>query len=458
MALIPNTPFTEGQVWTPELAYESFQAPYFDDQTQYLGHRQRILDSELSNTAGQLKQRFNTIEQALLVSVQSGLTLKYLSGSTILPSGTLTTIASGLVLAPDNTTSYVFVDELGVVKCSSNPPVLNLLLAKVVTVGGAVSDLQDWRNLSVRRIQPKADAVKVFGGSNTTDLVATQGQLFTDGAYYYRNFTVPAGVTITIQQFAKFYCSGRVVIDGTVNITTLASGATGYGTRVYGYQGNVGGLSGGGAGAGSGGAGGILFGSSGSPYSYVAQPYGSGGGLGFAFVTGAATNWMDVGFGSAGSGGGGMLIEAYRDILVTGTIIAKGGDAKVHQIGADSFNAGNISGSGGGSGGLILLSSLVSVTATPTATLNVNGGRGGDGYRQGGHGLGGGGGQIVLMSPSNNTTGAALLFSGGGGGLPGTTTPNLVVGGTGGGFGGQGGTSDSGEPGKLILRNFVPIG
>lgn len=458
MALLPNTPFTEGQVWSPELAYESFQAPYFDDQPQYLGHRQRILDTELSNTAGQLKQRFNAAEQALLVSVNSGLVLSYQSGQVMLPGGVLMSIASGLVSAPDNATSYVYVDELGVVKCGLTPSVINLLLAQVVTVGGQVSSLQDWRKLTVKRIQPRPDAIKVFGGTNTTDLVATQGQIFPDGSYQYRDFTVPTGVTITVDRFARFHCSGKVTIDGTIIVTPMSAGATGYGTRVYGYQWNVGGYSGSGAGAGSGAPALVLSGDSGNPYSYAAQPYGSGGGLGFATVRTSPTDFIEFGFGPGGAGGGGLVIEAYRDILVRGVINAKGSNASPWEININGNN-GSISGSGGGSGGLILLSSLVAVNIVAGATLNVKGGDGAAGWRSGAGGGGGGGGQIVLMSPTNNTTGATLTLSGGLEGTGGVATlPYDISGGGGGGFGGAGGRSNGAAAGagKLILRNFIP--
>lgn len=95
MALTPNVPFAEGDAWTPELAYDAFNSPVFDDQPQYLGHRNRIQDSELSNAAGQIKQRVGSIESGLRVSQVTGLTVRFESGTLVLPSGQILTVASG---------------------------------------------------------------------------------------------------------------------------------------------------------------------------------------------------------------------------------------------------------------------------------------------------------------------------------------------------------------------------
>lgn len=449
MPLLPNTPFTEGDDWTPELAYMAFNSPVFDDQPGYLGHRSKLTDAELSDSAGQIKPRLEAIEDAFKVSVESGLTLRHQAGSVTMPNGGLESKPAGLVVAPDNTTSYVYISPGGNVRCATDPPTIRLLLAKVVAVSGSVSTIEDLRHPATRQLAPIASAVKSFGGSNRTDKVCTAGEVFDQGLYYYQDFTVPAGITITVDKWAKIYCSGNVTINGSVNVTVMASGAAPYSTWVG--AGNVGGLPGSGAGGGSGSS---AFG--GSPYPYGAQSFGSGGGLGFANgSTGSAVN-----FGAGGRGGGGLWIEAAGTILVTGSIFAKGGSAFAGSI---SSGTARISGSGGGSGGLVLLSSLLSVTVTASAAIDVRGGNGGNGTNNmgsgnAGGGGGGGGGYVVLISPANNATGATILLNGGALGAEADLGGGGLGGGGGGGFGGSGGHQSAGSAGKLIVRPFVPIG
>ncbi|MFB2938355.1 hypothetical protein ACE1B6_24170 [Aerosakkonemataceae cyanobacterium BLCC-F154] len=463
MALYPDTPFSEGDAWTPDLAYLAFHQ-IFDDQPQYLGHHRRIIDDELSNDPSAIKPRFNAIEKALQVSKVAGLTLAYNAGSVILPDGTSFAVAAGQLVAPDNKTSYVYVDTDGTVKISDNPPVLLMRLAKVITSGGAISQVVDLRSLAVKYIMPRVSSIKVFGGSNVTDKECTNGETFDQGLYYYRNFTVPAGVTITIDKWAKIYCSGYVRIDGTVNVTPFAPGASSYGTPVNGY-GAFGGVAGHGAGSAS--ATGAGSNNWTFTYGYGGQAYGSGGTGGYVIGSpvGSTSNTGLMVTAPGGEGGGGFWVEAALDIVVNGGIFAngnKGGSPKVVS------GYGNGSGGGGGSGGLVLLSSLSKVVVSPSATVSVKGGAGGDGYAQlasgdynsGAGGGGGGGGYVVLISPDNNVSGANILLSGGvTGQAAGSYTKNLG-GGFGAGFGGAGSRVDGtpGQNGKLILRPFIPIG
>lgn len=442
MALYPNTPFSEGSLWTPDLAYQAFNSPVFDDLPQYLGHRAKIDDTELSDAAGKIKSRVAAIADGFKLTQGSGLTVNYASGSLCMADGTLLTVPGGAVVCPNNTTSFVYIGVDGAVRTSSNPPVIRLLLAKVVTVSGVITSLQDLRDISVRRIEPIAASIKVFGGSNATDKTCTNGETLDLGYYYFRDFNVPAGITITIDKFAKIICSGTVTIAGTININPAAAGAVGFATGVS--TSNIGGYAGGGAGGGSG----SLVTGGGSAYNFAAQAYGSGGGLGY--ISGTSGNGT---LGSGGGGGGGLWIEASSAITVTGSIFAKGVNG---GSASGATGAVNLSGSGGGSGGLILLSSLQSVTVS--GTLDVRGGSGGNAYGDARGGGGGGGGFIVVMSPNNNTTGSSLLITGG---VAGTDTGTTLGGGAGGGFGGRGGANNSATAsgvGRLINLGFTPIG
>lgn len=446
MTLLPNAPFAEGDEWTPELAYLAFNAPIFDGQTQYLGHRVKIQDNELDDNANSLKGRLGAIENGLRVSVVSGLNVSVASGSIRLPdSATNQSVPTTQVSVLDNATSFVFLDALGTVKVSLNPDAIRIMLARVVASAGAISLVEDLRNLAAREVRPIASAIKVFGGSNTTDKVATQNEVFDQGFYYYRNFTVPAGVSISVDKFARFFCSGNIVIDGTVVVSPISSGAAPSNTPAsYG-----GGLSGAGIGAGSGSSN-----SGGYAYSFGAQPYGSGGGLGFSAGTGV------IGYGFGGRGGGGLWLEAAGVIEIRGLVAANGEDG---QGGSILSGTASISGSGAGSGGTCVLSSLRSVTVFPAATILLKGGRGGNAANNisgasAMGGSGGGGGQLVLQSPNNNISGATIDTSGGARGTDIGTTPSNLGGGCGGGNGGQGGWQSAGAIGKTILRNFVPIG
>lgn len=449
MALIPKVPFTDGTVYTAEIAYLSFNQ-VFDDQTSYLGHQARLADDQLSNTPGQLKGRLAAIESPFLVSVSSGLTVAYNSGLARLSGGSLTTIASGLIVVANNATSYIWVSNSGVVVTGVTPPVLRLLLAKVTTVSGVVTALEDQRAISTRHISPVASSIKVFGGGSTTDIICTAGQVLSDGYYYFRDFTVPSGVSISVDKFAKIYCSGNVNIAGTILVTPITSGGAGLISTAGAI--NLGGYSGSGAGASSGSAGGGLS------YSYAAQPYGSGGGSGVLNTNAGGVGSIAPG----GMGGGGVWIESSGSISVTGNILTKGGDGGTGVIISGGVTA---SGGGGGSGGLIYLASLTSVVCANTALLDARGGSGGNAINNMGilkaeGGGGGAGGWVVLASPANNTTGSSIVYTGGAGGLPSGGSATSLGAGAGAGYGGVGGanTSSPGSSGKFLSLSFIPLG
>ncbi len=445
MTLLPNVPFTDGTIYTPEIAYLAFNQ-VFDDQTSYLGHRPKIVDTDLSDTSGQIKQRLSAVTEGLKCSVYSGLTVAHTSGSVRLPGGGVLTIAAGQIVVPDNTTSTIFVDDTGVLQVANIANVIRLPMATVTAVSGTITALIDIRDLGIRSIQPVAASIKSFGGTRSVDKTATNGEVFDEGFYYFRDFTVPSGVSITISRHAKIFCSGNVEISGTITVSTIANGAGGFGSVVAGS--NLGGLSGTGLGGGSGSI-------TPSPYPYSAQPYGSGGGLGFGSGTSGS-----VTIGNAGAGGGCLWIEAAGYINITGTILANGNPATTGSATGSNAIA---TGSGGGSGGLIYLSSLAKVTCTGTSNLSVAGGNGGNAARSGSSiqsngGGGGAGGWVVLASPLNNTTGSTINLSGGAAGTTITGTGG-IGGGTGGAFGGTGGASSgSGNTGRFLSLTFVPLG
>lgn len=446
MSLLPNQPFTPGTPFTPELADLAFNTPVFDGQTQYLGHRAPLADTELSNAPGSLRARVAGITDALQVNAATGLTVTVAAGIVTLANGTTTTIAGQQLELPDNSTTLIWINEAGVVEFGSQAPAIRLMLASVVTSGGAITTISDLRALTQRPIQPVASSIRVFGGSNVQDYTAVQGDLLDQGIYYFRNFTVPSGVQITVDKFAQIICSGTVNVLGRIDVDRLPLGALALSVSVTNQE--VGFSRGGGIGGG------------GASYPFALQPYGSGGSTGIA---NAPNNNSGNGgrIGAGGDGGGSLEIQASGPITLAGSSItvASGGNA---QAPSEMVGSANISGSGGGSGGLIYLSSLVSVTIAAGATVDVRGGNGSNGARVGSaeHASGGGGGSggvIALSSPVNNTTGANLELTGGTRGNN-SGTPVALGGGVGGGFGGTATSGNAGPAGRLIVRNFVPVG
>ncbi len=494
----PNIPFSEGDAWTPDLAYKSFNSPIFDGLTQYLGHRAKIADGELSDSPGQIKDRVSFLENSLRLTREgNGLILRYASGQVMLPNGNLATITSGLLGVTNNATSVIFVDRDGIPRVDSRFPAICVPVARVTAVNGAISTIEDYRHPNLRRVQPNPTALVTFGGQASTDLTTTNGQVLDQGVYYVRDFTVPAGTTCSVLSGTQIFCSGNARVAGTMTVGFVNNQAP-----RYPYNLTASGTVGGQIGAGTG--------SNGSTYSWAIDGKGSGG-SGGVLQTWTAASWGYAGAG--GAGGGSITIEAAGTITVTGTISANGGNGSaggndnVSNAPGAFINRGTmaISGSGGGSGGLILLRSLTSVTAPTGATLSVRGGNGGTGF---GYAIadnqrvaatgggGGGGGYIVCQSPNTNLSGATTTLTGGTTGDMGViisytgtnylTQPTVgtwraqsivmwLGGGTGGAFGGgqalmtasqatEGGLGtnywqrQTAESGLLVLQSFLPIG
>lgn len=455
MTLYPALPFSDGSDWTADLATLAFNQ-VFDDQTQYLGHRPKISDASLSDASGALKQRYAVATSSFQVTGVAGLQVSYKGGYLRKLDGSTLTINDGLLTLPDNTAGFIYISNAGTVTSvatTGNVPAHRRLMAYFTTASGALTYLFDMRDVGTREIHPRMDAVRIVGGVNTTNKVCTNGEVLDDGLYSFQNFTVPSGVTVTVTGFAQIYASGNVNIAGTINVTPIVSGAAPFLVAVPFNGGVVGGLSGQGIGGGSGSSVG------GKAYGFGVNNVGSGGGLGYAICTSGTS--AGIAFGTGGLGGGGLKIEASGTVTITGSIIADGG---VGGSGSILSGFGAVSGSGGGSGGLVFLSSLYEILATNTATIQARGGGGGNAVRvlasgdQGSQGgSGGGGGHIVFVAPNINTTGAVLQVNGGLQGSNLGAVPANLGGGGGGGYGGAGGNQFSGSVGKITYRNFIPF-
>lgn len=432
--------------------------PTFDGQ-DFDGHYAQITNSDLSDSAGQIKPEWTTFRDTLKVAASTGSTISYQGGSVLLADGTIATISPASLSVTNNATNYVYVNESGTVAVGSLLPVRCTPLAKVVTSAGAISSVVDLRPRF--QISPRANTIPSFGsGGYEGDLTISSNQTLS-GVKFVRNFSVASGVTLTVSGFLQIIASGNVTIDGTVTISPVIPGGRGFG-GVFPSPGLV--MADSGLGYGGGGG----HNSSPAPvypYSFSGSPNpGSGGAAGIAGLTNTSTPSIKTSTG--GLGGGFFTCDAAGTISVTGTINCNGGNAAIGVVTTDGGASISLPGAGGGSGGLIWLKSLISITVTAAAVMSVRGGNGANGVRfsyanSAGGGAGGGGGYIVLQSPNTNTSGATITLTGGTGGTASGTPPGLTssLGGT---FGGQSGTASdgnggNGSAGQLILQSFLPI-
>ncbi len=222
-----------------------------------------------------------------------------------------------------------------------------------------------------------------------------------------------------------------ITIAGTVDVSAVSEGPGSNGARLGGAGGGDGGFvttvggtilnpataatgapansvgafisGGGGTGGGNGGKGGLaagLIGDPGDAFDTLLDLAdgvrgGSGGGhSGKASVTPRV-------FGVGGGGGGGIELGALGSIVITGSVLANGGDA--------GTSSGGESGGGGGAGGGILIHGT-SVALASAGILSAAGGNGGNAVDGGG---GGGGGKILVASVIPPTLDGMIDISGG---------------------------------------------
>lgn len=429
--------------------------PVRDDQ-DLDGHIGYVKNSDMDPSPGSLYPEWLQFRDNLKVTGVTGLTASYNSGNYTNLDGESAAIIAGTVALADNATNYVYINLSGNVVAATLLPVNSIPLAKITTVGGAISGaITDLRPRF--KMQPLGRGLFSFGGSGGSGDMNITANTSLGGEIYCRNFTIAAGVTVTVPGgYLKIKASGSLTIDGVVNVSPPIQGGRGWSgdtqlNPVF-FLAEPG--------LGFGGGGGHNAAQS-NGYSYLASAYGSGGASGL--VMSENVNSI-VTSGRGGNGGGAFMTEVAGPIRVTGTINVNGNNGTngtIGQIGAGGKRIW-VSGGAGGSGGLIWLLSRVSVTCTATSTLSVIGGNGGSAATAGttdkleGAG-GGGGGYVVAQSPNNNLTGAVINLTAGTTGTA-TGTTGTVSGSAGGSFAGRGGlTNFTAENGQLVLLNAIPL-
>jgi hypothetical protein len=247
--------------------------------------------------------------------------------------------------------------------------------------------------------------------SNGADGANTNAGGNMSGEYYYTNFTVPYGNTVTVN-----YSSGLIVhATGTCTIagTIEANGATAGAGSGYPINSSGGGGSGGGASAGT----------AGQPF-YLALSAGtSGNGLAGAVSGGNGTN-------------GSSAVTGYKR-----TFLGQGGGQDGQYAYGGGGKQGANSGGAAGNGGapvILMCASITGTDGTHTGTIDASGQAGGNAAANStGAGSGGGGGVVILSSQSTVSTWPTINTSGGAGGTCGAFTTC--------GTGGSGGAGWSAE-------------
>lgn len=456
MVLLPNVPFVDGDIWEAKYANLAFNSPVFDGQTQYLGHRGQIQDAEL-DPAGTIA-RVKLMDTSLQVVPTTGLGVQIKPGYCRDYNNTLVLVPLTNLTAPDNATSYVYLDALASPGISVIIPTYSTVLSKVVTSGGTVTSATQFQRPEYARIIPASRQIKVFGGSSIVDKVCTAGEVLPP-VVVCRDFIVPSGVTVTIGAYCRVMCQDFKV-DGTINGVSAIQGTGGATYAFTGGSGQSGTVDGRGIGGGT-------TSKASTAYIFLLQQYGSsgaGGGL-----------YYNTGFGNSagvtsqgGLAGSGLYVEASRNITINGTVNVSGGNA---TAGTTNNAAGiTILGAGGGSGGTIVYICLGAVVFGASAVHNLKGGNGGAAVgalnsTSGCGGGGGGGGQLYVFCANTNpgasaiqitpgtkgadaTGGGGALFPGGGGAANGGV----------GGFTVSGGTYTAATSGSFTINTEVPIG
>lgn len=436
-----KTTFSNGTIVTAAFL-NAINNPVFVDAPDDDGEIAKISNSDLSTASGQILPEWTTFRDTLKVTEGAAAgSVNYTAGVVTLTDGTIQAIQSGTIAGLAGTaTHFIFVNDSGVVTSSTTRPTIGLVMAAVATSNGVVGAITDLRPRF--EVKPRQEAVRVFGGNGDQGAGPSTTQTLSQGLYYYSEWTVPAGVTITIDKFAQIYVSGDVTINGTIQVNQATPGPGTFFT--FNDGGGFSGLPGAG------------LGNTRNSYPFFVQPFGSAGQNGFMGLMGVSGNARP---GAGGPGGGGLWIEAAGKIVISNTAIVRAIGGQGGHAGWQSGEA-VASGGGGGSGGTLVFYSLESIQIANGAVVQVRGGDGGnadigfvpDVVVCGG--AGGAGGQVVFTAPviQNLASSPAINVTGGTAGLhqASETDPRTAVN-VGGGIGG--GNGNLGGFGSTILQS-----
>lgn len=431
-----------------------------------------IVRANLDPSPGELLDEWDQFSKAFLVTEDVGTTVDYRAGTYHDKSGDPVAIPAGSITLPADGDFYIYIDGTGAVGFDTSPISIGYPIAKVTTAASATTAIVDLRPL--HSYQAQGAVLQPLGGSGDQGSLTVSGALNMTGDWFLTDWTATVGSSITIDGYAHIRVSGPVLLEGQIAVLPGTPGGGGFlgSVAAPGVIPSTRGL-------GQGGGGGF---DGSSPITYSPRPghYGGSGGGG-GLVRGSLQNPgasypADSGFSnvvtipSGGDGGGVLIIEASGPINVNGAVIqANGGSAQNAPQPTTSLQQYLIvSGSGGGSGGLIWLISPQSITISNSSSFSVSGGSGGSGnitanrindfIAEGGGG--GGGGYIILQSPTTSYGSATFSINGGSAGASVGGSVNqfdTVEGACGGSFAGTGGISSvNGSTGSFSTPSHIP--
>ncbi len=247
----------------------------------------------------------------------------------------------------------------------------------------------------------QAQCTVACGTGSNGAYTASSNTTLAGGTYNYTSFTIDAGVTVDVTgtQPLVIYCTGNVLINGTLN----ASGVNGSNGVTFSSAGSGGAGVAGGANGGNG-----VFSANTGPLPGSAGNGSGAGGAGGAWSGGGGAGYATAGTSASASNGIGG--PAYGNPQINPAVAGSGGAG-----GSGGYNCG--SGGGGGGGGYISISACGTITISSTGNIFSNGGNGGsDGTGSCGGGGGGSGGSVLLITGSTITNDGLVSAAGGNGG------------------------------------------
>lgn len=464
-----KTVFVPGSIVTSEFL-NLVNNPFFSD-TASDGSIPKITWSDLSDAPGEIVADWAAFRGAFEVSINAGLTVTVAAGVLSLP--TLAPVAYPEVnyLLPDDTISYLYFDVTGTLSDNTVRPSIGYVIAKVTTSSGSVTNIEDYRPIAITATRP--ELTRCFGGQGSEGVVILSNPTDLTGDHYFESLVIDPGVTVTAEGYCHIRVAGSVTISGQIIVNPRTPGGAGY-LGAIACPGTLPSSTGAGLGGGT-----QFTGSAASPYGYW-NGAGSGGASGAvrgSLQNPGATYPADSGFSNSisvqpgGNGGGVLIIEAGGPVHLNNCILSANGesanDAPQPTTSLQQYII--ISGAGGGSGGLISVSSAESILVEDGSALQVSGGAGGEGnitanrindfVAEGGGG--GSGGYIVFHAPSVTQGLATYAIDGGAAGADVGGSINQfasIEGGGGASFAGIGGVSQSaGASGSVLTFAYLTL-
>lgn len=142
----------DGQIY--DAAYANAAGfPQMTGEDTY-GHGPLIRDEHMSSVPGNLKPQFYSWYNRINVTVTTGLSVAYTGAAIRLANGTTVDLSSGVLVLPNNTTGWVYINNIGAIQAGATLPVEGIILASYVTASSVITQLNDLRYQVVEAVAP----------------------------------------------------------------------------------------------------------------------------------------------------------------------------------------------------------------------------------------------------------------------------------------------------------------